>query len=162
LRTAHDLGAAGLLGGSLYGRYALHPVVTRIDDPRERGKVVNAAWRRYGVVNGASLLAVTGGWLAARATEARPAVLSERERLLSSVKDGLVAAVALTGVAAAAEGVRFGRMEPGGAVPLESGSEPASQTPPDAARNKRALNALGAASAAAEAALLVVESLSRR
>ena len=52
-RAAHDLGLAGMLGGTLFGRLALHPAVAEISDPRERGKVVNAAWRRYGAVNGA-------------------------------------------------------------------------------------------------------------
>jgi len=47
-RAAHDLGLAGLLGGNLYGRLALHPGVTEISDAAERGKVVNAAWRGPG------------------------------------------------------------------------------------------------------------------
>ena len=70
-RAAHDLGLAGLLGGTLFGRLALHPSVTAISDPRERGKVVNAAWRRYGVVNALGLAALVGGWAGARAAEAR-------------------------------------------------------------------------------------------
>ena len=57
-RAAHDLGLAGLLGGNLFGRLALHPSVTEISDQEERGKVVNAAWKRYGTVNSLSLLAV--------------------------------------------------------------------------------------------------------
>src|ERR687883_104948 len=65
-RAAHDLGVAGLLGGNLFGRLALHPSVTEISDERERGKVVNAAWRRYGTVNSLSLAAVVAGWLPAR------------------------------------------------------------------------------------------------
>ena len=56
-RAAHDIGLAGLLGGNLFGRLAMHPSVTEISDPAERGKVVNAAWRRYGAVNSA----VAGG-----------------------------------------------------------------------------------------------------
>ncbi|MDQ3850678.1 MAG: hypothetical protein M3296_08720, partial [Actinomycetota bacterium] len=50
-RAAHDIGLAGLLGGNLFGRLALHPSVAAISDATERGKVVNAAWRRYGTVN---------------------------------------------------------------------------------------------------------------
>src|SRR4051794_5982750 len=65
-RTAQDLGLAGLLGGTLFGRMALHPAVASISDPRERGEVVNAAWRRYGVVNSLSLGAVVVGWAGAR------------------------------------------------------------------------------------------------
>ena len=58
-RAAHDVGLAGLLGGNLFGRLALHPSVTEISDPAERGKVVNAAWRRYGTIQTLSLAAVT-------------------------------------------------------------------------------------------------------
>ena len=32
-RAAHDVGLAGLLGGNLFGRLALHPSVTEISDP---------------------------------------------------------------------------------------------------------------------------------
>jgi hypothetical protein len=37
-RTAHDVGLAGLLGGNLFGRLALHPSVTRISDKAQRGE----------------------------------------------------------------------------------------------------------------------------
>ena len=57
-RAAHDLGVAGLLGGNLFARIALHPSVTEISDEAERGKVVNAAWRRYGTINTLGLAAV--------------------------------------------------------------------------------------------------------
>jgi uncharacterized membrane protein len=156
VRIAHDLGAAGLLGGSLYGRYALHPAVTELADARERGKVVNAAWRRYGVVNGLSLVAVTGGWLGARATEARPALLSERERRLSLAKDGLVGAVTVGGLATALAGIRFARQAPEGAVPLATGSKPAPETTREAARLKSTLDRLGALTTAAEVGLVAV------
>src|SRR3954468_8888923 len=82
-RAAHDLGLAGLLGGNLFGRLALHPSVTEIRDKGERGKVVNAAWRRYGTVTSVSLLAVAAGWAGARAEEARPRHLSRAERRLA-------------------------------------------------------------------------------
>src|SRR6187200_3618529 len=82
-RAAHDVGMAGLLGGNLFGCLALHPSVTEISDPAERGKVVNAAWRRYGIINSLSLLAVGAGWIGARAEEARPKYLTPAERRLA-------------------------------------------------------------------------------
>jgi hypothetical protein len=155
-RAAHDLGLAGLLGGNLFGRLALHPSVTSISDERERGKLVTAAWRRYGTVNSLSLLAVAGGWAGARAAEAEDRRLSPPERRLARAKDVLVGVVALTGVATAIEGVRFSRDAPGGAVPLRDGDHTAEGAPAVAARRKRRLNALGVASLAAEAALIGV------
>jgi hypothetical protein len=155
-RAAHDAGLAALLGGNLYGRLALHPALEGVGEKSDRGKVVNRAWRRYGWINSASLLAIVAGWAGARANEAAPASLSRRERALARGKDAAVAAVAATGVATALTGMRFARAAPEGAVPLEDGNTPAAETPAEAARLKRRLNALSTASAAAELALVGV------
>jgi hypothetical protein len=157
-RAAHDLGLAGLLGGNLFGRLALHPAVTEISDQEERGKLVNTAWRRYGTVNSISLLAVASGWAGARAAEAREGRLSPEERRLARAKDVLVGLVAITGVATAVEGVRFSRSAPNGAVPLRDGDHTAVNASPESALRKRRLNVLGAASLAAEVALVGVNS----
>jgi hypothetical protein len=154
-RAAHDLGLAGLLGGSLFGRMALHPAVASISDPRERGEVVNAAWRRYGAVNSLSLAAVVAGWAGARA-EAADRNLTPAERRLARAKDGLVGALVAFGVASAVDGVRFARSAPGGAVPLADGSHPTADTPAAAARLKRRLNVLGALTIGAEVGLVAV------
>lgn len=153
-RAAHDIGLAGLLGGNLFGRLALHPSVTEISDRSERGKVVNTAWRRYGTVNSLSLLAVAGGWLGARLQEAAPRRLSPNEQRLATGKDVMVGVVALTGLATAAQGVRFARTAPDGAVPLADGDHTAPEASAAARRAKRRLNALGLMSLTAEAGLV--------
>lgn len=155
-RAAHDIGLAGLLGGNLYGRLALHPAVAQISDPAERGKVVNAAWRSYGTVNSLSLAAVTAGWLGARAAEASNARLSAAERRLAVTRDVLLGAVALSGVVTAIEGVRFARSAPGGGVPLEDGDTAASGATDRQTRAKRRLNVLGLVTLASETALVAV------
>ena len=155
-RAAHDIGLAGMLGGNLFGRLALHPSVTHISDKAERGQVVNAAWRRYGAINSVSLLAVTSGWLGARLNEAGPARLSPAERRLAVAKDVLVGAVTVTGLATAIQGIRFSRQAPDGAVPLEDGEHTAPEATRAQARAKRRVNALGAASLAAELSLVGV------
>jgi hypothetical protein len=155
-RAAHDIGLAGLLGGNLFGRLALHPSVTEISDKAERGKLVNAAWRRYGIINSLSLAAVVAGWLGARAREAAPRQLSEPERRLAVAKDALVGVVAVTGAITAAEGVRFSRQAPGGAVPLDDGDHAAAEASEAQHRAKARLNALGLASLAADLALVGV------
>jgi hypothetical protein len=143
-RAAQDIGIALLLGGNVFGRRALHPAVEWISSPAERGKVVNDAWRRYGMFNSLGLAGVVGGWA------------SERRSLGPSfVHDAAAVAVAVTGVASAVEGVRFARSAPAGAVPLQSGSEPSADATQPAVRTKRLLNALGQASALAELALIV-------
>src|SRR5215217_2311496 len=155
-RAAHDAGLAGLLGGNLFGRFALHPSVTEISDPAERGKLVNAAWRRYGAINSLSLLAVTTGWAGARLQEATDSKLSPAERRLARAKDVLVGVVAATGVATAAQGIRFARTAPGGAVPLSDGDHAGPQASDESRRAKRRLNVLGGVSLAAELGLVGV------
>ena len=142
-RAAQDVGIALLLGGNVFGRRAMHPAVEWISSPSERGKVVNDAWRRYGLFNSLGLAGVVGGWAL------------ERRDSPDTLRDAAVAAVAVTGVASAVEGVRFARSSPGGAVPMHSGSEPSGDTPTGAAHTKRLLNALGQASAIAELALIL-------
>jgi hypothetical protein len=141
-RKMQDIGISLLLGGNVFGRRAMHPALEWVSSPEERGKVVNEAWRRYGVFNSIGLAGVVAGWAFERSGPPGPT-------------DVAVAAVAVTGIASAVEGVRFGRSAPGGAVPLQSGSEPSSATPQPAARSKRLLNALGQASAIAELAFIL-------
>ena len=157
-RAAHDLGLSALLGGNLFARVAMHPALEGTCSKEERGKITNAAWRRYGTVNSLSLVAVVMGWGGARTYETRDRFLSTRERALAQARDYAVAAVAVTGLASAAAGVRFNREAPEGAVPLESGSKPAAETPPHAARLKRALDAVGGLNLAAEVALVGINS----
>jgi hypothetical protein len=155
-RAAHDAGLAAMLGGNLYGRLALHPALSDVSNPAERGRVLNRAWRRYGWVNSAGLVAVVAGWAGARLKEAKPDSLSVRERRLALAKDASVAAVAATGVATALTGMRFAKSAPGGAVPLSDGNHPAPETPDHAARLKRRLNLLSGVSALSELTLVTV------
>ena len=155
-RATHDIGLAGLLGGNLFGRLALHPSVTQISDKAERGKLVNSAWRRYGIVNSVSLLAVVAGWAGARADEAAPSRLSTAERRLALAKDVLVGLVVATGAATAIEGVRFARTAPAGAVPLDDGDHAAPEASERQRRAKRRLNVLGRVALAAELGLVGV------
>jgi hypothetical protein len=153
-RGAHDLALAALIGGNLFGRIAMHPALTDVSNESERGRVVNRAWRRYGTVNSLALATLLAGWLPARLGEAKPRWLSPRERRLAVAKDAAMGAVVVTGIASAASGVAFAEQAPGGRVPLASGSQPAADTPPRAAKLKRLVNTLSALNLVAEVALL--------
>ena len=143
-QAAEVIGLAAILGGNLFARAGMHPALREVSDPAERGKVVNAAWRRYGTIESLSLAALIAGWAGSRPGEADRRSLSERERTLGLAKDAAVAAVALTGVAAGIQGIRFSGMEPEGAVPLEDGSKAGESASPNESRAKRRLNLLGA------------------
>jgi hypothetical protein len=155
-RALHDLGAAALFGGNLFARVGMHPALRDISAPRERGLVVNHAWRRYGTVNSVSLLAVLSGWALARRDEASNRMLSASERRLAKAKDVAAGAVAVTGLASALGGVLFARMEPKGAVALADGTSPTAETPEREARAKRIVSALGAAELVSSGALVSI------
>jgi hypothetical protein len=141
-KAARDIGLAAIIGGNLFARVGMHPALREVSDERERGKVVNSAWRRYGTVNSLGLAALVTGWAASREDAVRGA-RSDRERSLGAARDAAVAAVTVTGVAAAIQGVRFAQMEPGGAVPLEDGSETGRDASRVETRAKRRLNVFG-------------------
>lgn len=144
-RAGHHVAFGALIGGNLFARFAMHPAVREVQDPRERGKLVNAAWRRYGVVNSLSLLSLAAAYAPARLGEARGDLLTKRERKIIRGKDVAMASVFLTGIASGLQGMRFARMEPGGAVALEDGNTAAATAPEREKRAKRMLNLLGAA-----------------
>jgi hypothetical protein len=99
-------------------------------------------------------VALIAGWAASRRGEPDRRTLSERERALAVARDAAVVAVAVTGIAAGTQGVRFSHMEPEGAIPLEDGSETGTGASPGESRAKRRLNLLGAAHLAAALSLV--------
>jgi len=153
-RALHDIGLAAILGGNLFARIGMHPALREVTDPRERGKVVNAAWRRYGTVNSLALAALLAGWTASRAGEPDRRTLRERERALAIARDAAVGTVAVTGVAAGIHGMRFSKMEPEGGIPLEDGSEAGGGASADESRTKRRLDLLGAVHLASALSLM--------
>ena len=135
-QSAQDVGLAAILGGNLFARIGMHPALREISDSRERGRVSNAAWRRYGTINSLALAALIGGSAADRVGGYERRRMSERERALAAAGDVAVGAVAVTGVAAGLQRVRFSGMEPEGAIPLEDGRETGVEASPGESRAK--------------------------
>ena len=158
-RAAHDVGLAAWLGGSMFGKFAHNPSLKKISSHTERGSVSTAAWNGYNTINSAGLGAAAVGWTAARFTEARSAKLTGTEQALSRAKDGLMAAAVVTGVASGIQGRRLARQAPDGAVPVETGTKPAPETPPEAARIQRSLGLLGTLNIASGIALVAVNAI---
>lgn len=158
-RAAHDVGLAAWLGGSMFAKFAMNPSLSRISDPAERGSVANAAWNGYNVVNAAGLGAAALGWTAARLTETEDAELTGAEKSLSLAKDGLMAVAVVTGVANGIQGARLVKQAPGGAVPIEDGTTPGPETPPEAARIQRTLGVLGNINIVSGVALVAVNAV---
>ena len=158
-RAAHDVGLAAWLGGAMFGKFAHNPSLEKIASHSERGSVTNAAWNGYNPVNALGLGAAALGWRAARLTEAKPAKLSGREKALSRAKDALMAAAVLTGVGSGVQGARLARQASDGAVPVTTGTKPAAETPPTAAKIQRGLDTLGNLNIVAGVALVGVNAV---
>jgi uncharacterized membrane protein len=158
-RAVHDIGLANWVGGAMFGKFALNPAVRRITARTERGEVVNAAWNGYNVVNAISLGAVALGWLGSRFNDAKPSNLTGRESNLAVAKDLLVAAAVASGAANAVFGARLAAQAPDGAVPIESGTTPAPETPAEAASIQRTLGVLGNVNILAGMGIIIVNAL---
>jgi hypothetical protein len=156
-RAWHDISVGAIVGSNLFAQVGWHPALRAVSDERERGRVTNEAWRRYGVVNGFALLGIVSGWVGARAFEAQPNKLTERERRIATAKDALTGVIAVTGLASAALGMRFYEMADEGAVPMRDGDSTSPQADPAATRLKRALSALSRIQLASALTLGVVQ-----
>jgi hypothetical protein len=142
-QVLHNVGMATWVGGSMFGRFAHNPSLRRISSRPERGAVANAAWNSFNVINGASLAAVGAGHVAGRLTELRDDNLSAREKPLVRAMDVFTAVGVLTGALTGIQGARLAREAPDGAVPVETGTRAAPETPPRARRIQRSINVLG-------------------
>jgi hypothetical protein len=132
--------AAGF-GGNLFGQLALHPAVGSIESKRERGKVTHLAWDRYKAVNAVALVAMAGTWLIGRTILSGRAVGRGAQPIVVA-KDIMVAGALASGIGAMAFGTMLDK-EQEGAPTIESGSEPAPETPERTARLQRTTNTLG-------------------
>ena len=145
-KIAHNLGLATWFGGTLFGQIALNPTVERISDKQERGRVLNESWFRYNAVNTAAIAATLLSW--------RLGGLKQDSELrapgLEQVKNLLLGGAAVNAIAAGALGARAAKNDPeegpAGGTPVESGTEPAPETPPEAARSQRLIGVFGSGS----------------
>jgi len=158
----HDVGLAAWLGGAMFGKFGLNPAVAGISDKSERGKVANLAWNGYNVVNSVGLGTAAAGSFAARSTELNGGRLTDTERTLFRVQDVLMAGAVVTGIANFVQGGRLAKQAPGGAVPVETGTKPAPETPPEAARIQRSLEVLGNVNILTGVALVAVNAIQSR
>jgi hypothetical protein len=140
--VAHNLGLAACFGGQLFGKLALNPKLDTLSSKEERGKMLNAAWNRYNAVNAASLGVAAATWFVGRAGISGRAIDDDARNLVLA-QDALFVATALTGLASIISGVRLSRQAPEGATPIQTGTEPAPETPEEVVGLLRTVNVLG-------------------
>jgi hypothetical protein len=83
---------------------------------------------------------------------------SNLDTTLAGLKNLLLGGALLTSVASAILGMRIARQAPEGATPVESGTEPAPDTPEEAAQSQRLSAFLGTATVAQVAGVLALSS----
>ena len=158
-RAAHDIGLATWFGGQVFGKFALNPVVRLIDDEPTRGKVVNAGWFTFNPV-GVSGLALGGiVHYVARQTELTDTKLRPVEQKLVKAQDALLITCGVLTAATGIQGARLAKQAPEGAVPIQDGTTPSAQTPPQAAKLQRSIGTLGNANLLAGTGLLIMNAL---
>jgi hypothetical protein len=125
-RSLNDLGAAAWFGGLLMGATAVNRAPTDLDDPTDRGRVVNGVWRRWRPVSTVAIGAhIVGGALLTIGNRER--VVAQRGVVSLSV---VKTAVMLTATAASAYSGWLGtRISGAGDVPLGDGTTPNDETP---------------------------------
>ncbi|MBV8757290.1 MAG: hypothetical protein JO257_08455 [Deltaproteobacteria bacterium] len=146
---AHDVGLATAIGGTLFGREALHPALREgIADPDERDRVADAAWRKFSWVNLAGHIAMASTWFAGRT------MLSGREvdrtsRPLTVAKDALIVASLATGAASVVIGRILG-------AKVRNDEQPTMQDREQVETLRRAVGAVGLVNLAANIGILGV------
>ena len=154
-RVAHNLGISAWFGGTLFGQVSLNPTVSSISDRSERGRVLNESWARFQAVNLPAVLSTLLGWRLGGAREDADL----RAPGLTRAKDLLLGGAAFNTVAAAVLGATVASRGPKGFTPVRSGTRPAPETPPGAARALRLLRFFSNGSLALLAATVVVSGL---
>jgi len=156
---AHDLGLAAAIGGTTFGRLALQPALRNIGSPLDADRVSEAAWRRFSWINLAAHGAFAATWLIGR-TMLSGREVSARARMLTNVKDVLVGASLVTGIASILLGRKLGRRGREGLGPAQVRStEPNGHSEQDVARTlnmNRAVGALGIANLLATTGIAAV------
>jgi hypothetical protein len=154
VRSLHKMGLGINLGGTIFGLIALNPSVARISDKSERGRVLNEAWARFQTIGVLAMGVTVAMWRLGGLKEAE----SDLDATLAGIKNLLLGGALFTTLASAIVGMRIARQAPEGATPVESGAEPAPETPEEAARSQRLSAFLGSATVALVAGVLGLSS----
>ena len=125
-----------------------------IDDRRERGRVLNEAWMRFQTVGILAMGVTVAMWRLGGLKGAE----SDIDPALAGTKNVLLGGALITSIASAIAGRRIASQAPAGATPVESGAEPAPETPEEAAQSQRLSAFLGAATVALVAGVLGLSS----
>jgi hypothetical protein len=154
-KIAHNIGLATWFGGALFGQIALNPTIERISDKNERGRVLNEAWGRFNAANFPAIAATLLTWRLGNLKD--DAEL--RAPALTRLKNLLLGGAAVTGIASGILGARIAKQASEGDTPVESGTQPAPETPEEAASSQRLISLTGPSNLALLVGVLAVSAV---
>ena len=109
-KAVHDLGTAVWFGGTLMGTLAMNPAVEVLDDPEERGKMVDEGWALFQPWAAAGLLGALISHVAIR--RGGPENASSCYKTTAAFKDVLMVSALVSSVASMALGEYALHQEP--------------------------------------------------
>ena len=127
LKAIGDIGAAAWWGGNLMGILGLNPAVEVLDDPEERGKMVDEGWARYQPYGALGLAAATVSHIVTRRD--KPRRPSQCYQTAALVKDVCLGVAIVSSIASVALGEYSTEYEADAYTPMESATTPESETP---------------------------------
>jgi hypothetical protein len=138
VRVVHDVGTALWWGGCVMGTLAMNPAVEVLDDPEERGKMVDEGWARFQPYAAAGLFgSIITHIIMRRNPPRRP---SQCYKTTALVKDALLGAAVVSSVASLALGEYSTHYEAEGYTPMESATTPDANTPEEVAQAQGGLS----------------------
>ena len=155
-RSLNELGLAAWFGGSLMGAVGVNGAAAEVDRSEQRARVANAGWSRWTPVN----LGAIGAHLAGAAL-----LTAGNKGRIAGQKGVGATSVAKTGITAAAlvatawSRALGKKVISAGDVPVEGGTTPAPETPPEVADAQRKLEVLQWAIPALTGLLVVADAL---
>lgn len=155
-RSLSEVGLAAWFGGSLMGAVGVNGAAAEVDRAEQRARVANAGWSRWTPVNLAAIGAhLVGSALLTVGNKGR--IAGQRNVPSTAIAKTAVTAGALAATAYAR--LLGQKVIEAGDVPVEGGTDPSAQTPPEVADAQRRLSAMQWAIPALTGSLLVMDAL---
>lgn len=148
-RALYDLGLGVWFGGSLFGILAMNPAVEVLDDPEERGKMVDEGWARFQPYGAAGLFtALVTHFIMRRRAPRKP---SSTYKSVALLKDVLMLGACVSSVASLA----LGEYAVDDYQPVDSATEGNEETPDDVQQAQGGLSIASWAQLACGAGLII-------
>lgn len=138
VKAIGEVGLAAWWGGNLMGILGLNPAVEVLDDPEERGKMVDEGWARYQPYGALGLAAATISHIIMRRNPPRRPTQCYQTAAL--VKDVCLGVAIVSSIASVALGEYSTEYGDDAYTPMESATTPEAETPEPVEKAQKGLS----------------------